>query len=705
MPRINRVRPLFLARPARLVALMALLLPALTSAQQPPTYDPVAYDVPAPTAQPWSDTIPGHLAIVDGAAWLERDGDVERAEENLALLAGDRIRTADGRVEVLFADGSVLDVDRGTTVALLSDSLLGLERGQVRLTLARATTGVEYRIDGAGSTAWIRGAGEYRVAIAAAGTPGAELRLTVIRGLAELASPHGRTAVRTGYEAVTTAETMPSLPYMVSVAMNDAFDRWAYDRRSERIGVTSAQYLPEPIYAYGGVLDRYGSWNYERPYGYVWYPRVDTSWRPYHDGRWSFSASFGWIWVGGSRWSWPTHHYGRWGHARNRWFWIPNRHWGPAWVSWVSAPSYIGWSPLGFNNRPLISITNVTIIDPHIRRSWTFIPSHHFVRNVHVRNHVVVPALILPQQRFTALRAPAPPAAVRFAAARRPLGAPTASQAVTPRSAGTVGRSPSAVSSAPAASRAATSRSAAGATTSRPALESSRAPARAPAVPATRPATSAPVTRGDAVRSAAPRRAPAAGALASPVERADVRPADRVGPVDRSVGVAPGRATRPISRANPDRAAPGEGPRVMPAESAVAPRRAAPGRRAVPEPAEGRMIEPASPASESRAGAPPAAWSAPESRGTWRRAPSASSAPPPVERSSAPPAPVWRARSRSAERAPAASAPPPAAPERAARPGAPSGESAARSRAPQRAAPESAPRESSGGGRRAAPRR
>jgi hypothetical protein len=140
----------------------------------------------------------------------------------------------------------------------------------------------------------------------------------------------------------------------------------------------------------------------------------------------------------------------------------------------------------------------------------------------------------------------------------------------------------------------------------------------------------------------------------------------------------------------------------------VAPRRAAPARRAVPEPSEERTIERASPANESRYEMPPpAVWSAPDSRGTWRRAPSASPGPPPdapVERNSAPPAPVWRARSRSAESAPAASAPPPATPERAARPAAPSGESETRSRAPQRSAPDSAPSESSGG-RRAGSRR
>ena len=123
---------------------------------------------------------------------------------------------------------------RATTVALLSASLVGLERGQVRLTLARATSDLDYRIDGAGGTAWIRAAGEYRVAVVGAGSADAELRLTVIRGTAELASPHGRTAVRTGYEAVTTAETIPSLPYSV-MRIEDAESRRIAQRFSGTI--------------------------------------------------------------------------------------------------------------------------------------------------------------------------------------------------------------------------------------------------------------------------------------------------------------------------------------------------------------------------------------------------------------------------------------------------------------------------------------
>ena len=50
----------------------------------------------------------------------------------------------------------------------------------------------------------------------------------------------------------------------------------------------------------------------------------------------------------------PTHHYGRWGlSAAGAWFWIPSAGWGAAWVNWAVAPGYVGWCPLGWNNRPV----------------------------------------------------------------------------------------------------------------------------------------------------------------------------------------------------------------------------------------------------------------------------------------------------------------------------------------------------------------
>jgi hypothetical protein len=128
-------------------------------------------------------------------------------------------------------------------------------------------------------------------------------------------------------------------------------------RREDRRAAVSGQYLPPDLRVYGGTLDRYGSWQYDNSYGYVWYPTVAAGWQPYVKGYWASVPAFGWTWIGVDVWSWPTHHYGRWGFRNSRWFWMPGRTWGPAWVSWGAAPGYVSWCPLGFDNRPVFGLS------------------------------------------------------------------------------------------------------------------------------------------------------------------------------------------------------------------------------------------------------------------------------------------------------------------------------------------------------------
>jgi hypothetical protein len=214
-----------------------------------------------------------------------------------------------------------------------------LGSGQVRLNVARSPVEAPYRIDSAGTSVWIRSAGEYRIAVMDGRTVDPEVRVSVLRGSAELSSPYGRTLVRSGSGAVMTARSAPSLPYAVTVASWDSFDRWVDLQRDDRVGTRSTAYLPAELRYYSGAFDRDGAWEYDRGYGgYVWYPRVDVGWSPYYDGRWSYLGNFGWTWIGRGRWAWPTHHYGRWGYVSSRWFWIPDRRWAPAWVSWATAP-------------------------------------------------------------------------------------------------------------------------------------------------------------------------------------------------------------------------------------------------------------------------------------------------------------------------------------------------------------------------------
>jgi len=341
---------------------------------------------PAHAQDPTGDP-PAHISIVDGPAVLERDGRTETAPSSMPLLAGDRIRTQGGRVEVLFADGSTLHLDASTTVDFQSDEVVRLLNGRVRLNIAGSRRGVAYRVDAPSAWVQIDTPGEYRVAV----TTESEIELAVIRGSAELVNEDGRTSLGAGERAFARLGASPSSPYVFNSAAWDPFDTWSETRRSERIGAR-AEYLPDTVQPYAATFATYGTWQNEPTYGYVWYPRVRAGWRPYYYGSWTTLRPWGWTWIGADPWSWPTHHYGRWGYSTGGWFWIPGRTWGAAWVSWAYAPGYVSWCPLGWNNRPVFSFVNVNIYggrryDPW--HAWTVVPHRGFGRgavNINVVN-------------------------------------------------------------------------------------------------------------------------------------------------------------------------------------------------------------------------------------------------------------------------------------------------------------------------------
>jgi uncharacterized protein DUF6600/FecR-like protein len=418
-----------------LVVLLAAVVPTVQASSQAPdqkpSQPPGQYEISLDSAGSSND-VPAHIAIVEGAATIEREGRVEKAEENILLLAGDRLRTERGRVEILFSDGSALDLDHNTRLDLMSDSLIRLLDGRVRVSIMSTRSVLDYRVDAAPGSVAIKSAGDYRIALSFPQGGDQELDVTVFRGSAELSNPLGLTLVRAGTHAAVTARTAPSVPYAVNSAAWDEFDRWVETQRDARYGVESAKYLPEEVRSYGGAFDQYGTWGYQPAYGYVWYPTVPVGWYPYSYGRWSFGARYGWFWVGFDRgWGWPTHHYGRWGYGANRWYWIPGRNWSPAWVSWAYAPGYVSWCPLGFDNHAVVAFTHVNVRPYGPWSAWTVVPARSFGPAYPAPGRVVAANAIAPttwgqfRQRDTAPAAPA--VAVPRA---EPLRAPTVAYAV-----------------------------------------------------------------------------------------------------------------------------------------------------------------------------------------------------------------------------------------------------------------------------------
>ncbi|HEX3988313.1 MAG TPA: DUF6600 domain-containing protein [Verrucomicrobiae bacterium] len=98
------------------------------------------------------------------------------------------------------------------------------------------------------------------------------------------------------------------------------------------------------------ALAPYGNWVQVPEYGAAWQPTVETAnpdWKPYvDDGQWIDSDS-GWYWQSEYPWGATPFHYGGWVNApQYGWVWIPGTTWAPAWVSWRTANSYVGWAPL-----------------------------------------------------------------------------------------------------------------------------------------------------------------------------------------------------------------------------------------------------------------------------------------------------------------------------------------------------------------------
>lgn len=72
---------------------------------------------------------PAYLASVDSEATLERGGVAEPATRNMPFVPGDRVRTAAGRVEIVFPDGSGIEVGEHSEVEAVSATRVRLLAG------------------------------------------------------------------------------------------------------------------------------------------------------------------------------------------------------------------------------------------------------------------------------------------------------------------------------------------------------------------------------------------------------------------------------------------------------------------------------------------------------------------------------------------------------------------------------------------------
>jgi hypothetical protein len=369
---------------------------------------------------------PAHIAIVDGTAAIDRDGESFDAALNVPLVPGDRLHTDGGRAELLFSDGTALDLDEYSSVELDSPVLMRLTAGRLVLVVpgsANPRAAVQYQIDTPAASTITGGAGEYRIE-AWSDRDNVETELAVVRGDAQISTLGGSVGVGPGQRSVARNDEPPSYPEAFNSARLDPFDEWVADHHVVRRASLSSQYLPADLRTYAGSFDQDGSWQYAAPYGYVWYPAVAPTWRPYYDGYWSPVPVYGWTWIDVNAWGWPTHHYGRWGFSSGAWFWIPGARWAPAWVSWALAGDYVSWCPLGYDNRPVFSLS-VALGGAGNRwgNGWSVVQRRGFGSfGYYVNRHAIDPSRLPRSVAFVERRTSPVPLPARAFAGRQPSG-------------------------------------------------------------------------------------------------------------------------------------------------------------------------------------------------------------------------------------------------------------------------------------------
>ncbi len=299
----------------------------------------------------------GRLRTVEAGVMIQRGTETgtEEAAPNMPFLPGDRVWTdGSGRAEFQFAGGSVVRLDNGSKLDYAAHDEGREEQIALRLWSgalylhARDQRDPAFDVETPGGIVTAEGRAVVRIDVQSG-----EMRVSVYEGEAAIEGARGA-RLSAGERAYARRGEVTEGPRPFDRGEGDEFAAWD-DEQQEQLAYAANRptYVPDAVAPYYGELESHGSWYYETEVGYVWRPYVGAGWQPYYDGRWVWTV-YGWTWVPAESWGWATSHFGRWGwNPGLGWYWIPGRTWSPAWVSWAVGGDYIGWTPLGYRDRPV----------------------------------------------------------------------------------------------------------------------------------------------------------------------------------------------------------------------------------------------------------------------------------------------------------------------------------------------------------------
>jgi len=330
---------------------------------------------------------PGRVSYVEGIAAVAQEEDVDW----LQVTVNTPVRQADRYI--LQSDALMeLELEGGNFVRFGPDSDATVEEygsGGIKLVLAsgdliiRLRSPVPVSVSTETAKITLEERGLYRVS-----RKGKWVKLVVRRGRANVAGQSRTRDLQSGDVLQMQGPNDPATTVSL-IDIRDDFDFWSDRRDAGTVGAQSARFMGSD-YTGSYELDRYGTWDYEQDYGWVWWPSVSVGWSPYVSGRWVFYPSFGWTWVSYEPWGWLPYHHGRWIYSglSSSWCWLPGHFntWSPALVDFHYANGYLCWSPIPYGQDGPSRVRFLDRLRSGNHPGLTVVPENQFVSSSRVRS-------------------------------------------------------------------------------------------------------------------------------------------------------------------------------------------------------------------------------------------------------------------------------------------------------------------------------
>ena len=268
------------------------------------------------------------LSDVKGMLALDRKTGLgfEQTMQNMPIVQGERLRTADGFAEVEFEDNSTLRLAPNSQVDF---SLLALRSSGAKASTMNVVKGTVYVVtESTKGNEFLLVAGDTKMTV----TPSTHLRLEVAEGGKTVLSVfNGDVEVRHGDETTMVAkkESLTLNADQATVAKKVAGEQYdAWDKESNDY---HQRYAMANTFAGGGNafglsdLNYYGSFINAGGFGSFWQPYfIGSGWSPYANGLWAMYPGAGYSWVSPYPWGWLPYHSGAWSFFPGYgWGWQP----------------------------------------------------------------------------------------------------------------------------------------------------------------------------------------------------------------------------------------------------------------------------------------------------------------------------------------------------------------------------------------------